>query len=45
MTGAILVWVVSESLGEFIADRGDSKYISQVEILLLFDRQQIGWGN
>lgn len=40
-----MVWVVSESLEEFNADRGDSKYVSQVEILLLFEGQQRGWGN
>ena len=39
-----MVWVVSESLGEFSAERGDSKYISQVEILLLCltDSKQVG---
>ena len=39
-----MVWVVSESLEEFHADRGDSKYVSQVEILLLCLRDSKGVG-
>lgn len=39
-----MVWVVSESLEEFNADRGDSKYISQEEILLLCLRDSKGVG-
>lgn len=39
-----MVWVVSESLEEFNADRRESKYVSQVEILLLCLRDSKGVG-